>query len=154
MNTRRGSLIHSYSMFQTPAEHSSGSTLYQSNSAVKPPMFTSCHSISQRRSSSYGIGASTRSSRDAQSASISMKGSRRSSVCVPSQSLQKISEKSERSSSIEGIPRNRRLSISTHGNLEMLEREDVPERKLSVANLSEHFSSFLSLSSKGVRVRN
>ena len=152
MNTRRGSLIHSYSMFQTPAEHSSGSTLHQSNSAVKPPIFTSSHSISQRRSSSLDI--STRPSRDAPSACMGMKGSRRSSMCVPSQSLQKICEKNERSSSMEGIPRNRRLSISTHGNLEMLEKKVVPERKLSVANLSEHFSSFLSLSSKGVRVRN
>ena len=145
MSTRRKSLIHSCPMFQTPTEYSPGPSFYQSSSKVKPPIFTSCHSITSRRSS-----------KDLLNTGASLKGSRRSSVCVPSQSLQKISEKSERRCSNEGIRKNKRLSISSQGTLEMVEKkQNAPERKLSVANISEQFTSFLSMSSKmGVQVIN
>jgi hypothetical protein len=51
MSSRRVSLIHSFSMFQTSTESPSDSSLYQSSSSVKPPIFTSCHSIAPRRTS-------------------------------------------------------------------------------------------------------
>ena len=135
MGSRRVSLIHSFSMFQTSTESPSESSLYQSSSSVKPPIFTSCHSIAPRRTSKDMLNAGN---------STSLKGTRSSSICVPSQSLQKIDEKTRRSCSIEGT-------------LEMPERRQgigqLPERKMSVANISEQFSSFLSLSSKmGVQV--
>ena len=148
MGSRRVSLIHSFSMFQTSTESPSESSLYQSSSSVKPPIFTSCHSIAPRRTNKDMLNATT---------STSLKGTRSSSICVPSQSLQKIDEKPRRSCSIEGVAQNKRLSISTQGTLEIPERrqglEQLPERKMSVANISEQFSSFLSLSSKmGVQV--
>ena len=135
MNSRRFSMIHSISMFQTSSASADETSLYQSSSTIKPPIFTSCHSISAKRNSKELLNTST-----------SMKGTRSSSVSVPSQSLQKIDEKTRRSS--EGVSQNKRLSVSTQGTLEIPERKQLPERKMSVANISEQFSSFISLSSK------
>ena len=139
MSSRRMSLAQSCSMFQTSTEPSAEASLYQTNSSVKPPIFVTSHSITPRRASKDMLRSNT-----------SAKGARSTSVCVPSESLHKIAEKTERSLSIEGLGRNKRLSISTQGNLEI---GQITERKLSMANMSDQFSSFVSMSSKmGVQV--
>ena len=148
MTSRRISLIHSLSMFQTSSESPEQASLYQSSSSSKPPIFTSCHTISAGRNSPPKQVPSTSTKR-------SIKGTRSSSICVPSQSYQKSDR---RSCSIDGVAPNKRLSLSTQGSHEKMERKpsfvQVTERKLSVANISEQFSTFISLSSKmGVQVK-
>lgn len=126
MTSRRVSLTHSHSMFQTSTGCTEAS-LYRS-SASKPPIFRSCHAIAPRRSS----------------------------ICVPSQSLTFSVENARRGSSSEGVQLNKRLSGSTHGTRETQERKQsiaqLSKRKLSVANISEQLSSFFALSTKASRL--
>ena len=110
------------------------------NPALHPNLKSSPHAIPSLQEEKPKQVPSTRRS---------MKGTRSSSICVPSQSYQKSDR---RSCSIDGVAPNKRLSLSTQGSHEKMERKpsfvQVTERKLSVANISEQFSTFISLSSK------
>ena len=132
MSVKVAYLVHSFSMFQ-PSFHQPD----QPTSSYKPPIFSSsCGSIaedSRSRRPSCGLPTNTK-----------RRGSRSHSISTINQSTKR---NTTRSRSVGGLPPPYRLS--TQGSHDGPEQKDslgsIPERKSSVANISSHFSSLMSV---------
>ena len=143
MSVKRKSIVHSFSMFQPSLTQPN-----QTHNSYKPPLFTSsCNSILQdsRRSTT---NTNYQSFKRSQSVRKSQLKSRSQSIGGPGVqpshrliiSTQTSQEGSELKGSLGSIAEKKPEQKGSLGS--------IVERKTSVASISQHFSSFMSISSQ------